>query len=432
MGGAGGKQGVETHGHLGEDACGCGAQVGVRAGMQHDPREADALRAKFNHNAENNLDEFRGRQRGYFRGKHGVEQRSGAGTIPLGNGVKQGLFVGEELVDRSDWHAGPGRDCICCRGFIAYLGEKCLGSVENGRDIRIVEGDLANVRGFASALADHDTLFHTAAYFREYYQPGDHWTTLKALNIDATIELLRVAEANGLKRAVHTSSSGVLGKANPADEATPPDADVQNNLYFRSKLVVEAEMQTFLRSSNLEVPFILPGWMFGPGDAAPTSAGQIVLDYLNRRLPVIIPGWGSPTDARDVAAAMIRAAQVGRSGERYLVSAEAPVPFAEIYRLLEELSGVSSPRIAAPRWFAFSYAWVSETYGRITGQPVLATLEGIRTLAEPHPYSSAKAAHELGANFRPLRDTLRDTIAWYRAEMPELAGGLAAGQPRRA
>jgi dihydroflavonol-4-reductase len=281
----------------------------------------------------------------------------------------------------------------------------------------------AHVGGFASALAGHDTLFHTAAFFREYFQPGDHWPTLKALNVDATIAILRAAEVQGITRAVHTSSSGVLGKANPANETTPPDDLVQSNLYFRSKLLVEEEIRTFLRSSALEVPFILPGWMYGPGDAAPTSAGQIVLDYLNRRLPVIIPGWGNPTDARDVAAAMIRAAVVGRSGERYLVSTEQPVPFSELYRLLEELSGVPSPQIAAPRWFAFTYAWVSETYGRITGQPVLATLDGIRTLADPHPYSTAKAAQELGANYRPLRDTLRDVIAWYRAEMPEQAPG---------
>jgi dihydroflavonol-4-reductase len=53
----------------------------------------------------------------------------------------------------------------------------------------------------------------------------------------------------------------------------------------------------------------------------------------------------------------------------------------------------------------------------------LATLDGIRTLADPHPYTPAGAVRELGATFRPLRDTLRDTVAWYRAEQPELVGG---------
>jgi dihydroflavonol-4-reductase len=289
-----------------------------------------------------------------------------------------------------------------------------------GLDVQIVTGDLSNVRAFAPALAGHDTLFHTAAYFREYFQPGDHWATLKALNVDATIELLRAAEAHGITRAVHTSSSGVLGKANPADERTPPDALVRNNLYFRSKLEAEAAITQFLTTSTLRVPFVLPGWMFGPGDSAPTAAGQIVLDFLQRQLPVIIPGWGNPTDARDVAQAMIRAAEVGKSGERYLVSTDTSIAFRELLQVLEEVSGVPGSRIAAPRWFAFGYAWASETYGRLTGKPVLATLDGIRTLVEPHPLSAAKARRELGATFRPLTETLRDTVHWFRAEHPAL------------
>jgi hypothetical protein len=36
---------------------------------------------------------------------------------------------------------------------------------------------------------------------------------------------------------------------------------------------------------------------------------------------------------------------------------------------------------------------------------------------------------ELGVTLRPLRDTLRDEIAWFRAERPEL---LASGAGRAA
>lgn len=62
-----------------------------------------------------------------------------------------------------------------------------------GLDVALIEGDLADVAAFAPALAGHDVLFHTAAFFREYYQPGDHWPTLKALNVDSTMALLRAA-----------------------------------------------------------------------------------------------------------------------------------------------------------------------------------------------------------------------------------------------
>ena len=70
-------------------------------------------------------------------------------------------------------------------------------------------------------------LFHAAAFFREYYQPGDHWAKIKAINVDGTVTLLRAAAANGVGRVVYVSSNGALGArpgGTPADETTPPDA----------------------------------------------------------------------------------------------------------------------------------------------------------------------------------------------------------------
>jgi len=57
---------------------------------------------------------------------------------------------------------------------------------------------------------------------------------------------------------------------------------------------------------------------------------------------------------------------------------------------------------------------------------VLATLEGVRTLREARTTSSAKAVRELGTTFRPLRDTLRDEIAWFRQAQPEAVAHSAA------
>lgn len=302
-----------------------------------------------------------------------------------------------------------------------------------GLGVQLVEGDMARVSEFAEALAGHELLYHTAAYFREYYQPGDHWAQLKAINIDGTLALLRAAEAQGVRKVVYASSSAVLGRrpdGAPADESTPPDAQVYRNLYSRSKLLAEEAIAEFLRSSKLPVTLILPGWMFGPGDWAPTNSGRLVIDFLNRRLPFGIPGVGVPTDARDVAAAMIAAAERGRSGERYIVGGERPVSFRELFGLLEELSGVPAPRLFVPYWLALAFAYGSELASRATGRPAMAPVEGIRTLRRARPISSAKAMRELGVTLRPLRDTLRDEIAWFRAERPELltrgAGRAAA------
>lgn len=50
-----------------------------------------------------------------------------------------------------------------------------------GLEVTLVQGDMKDVPGFASDLEGCDVLFHAAAYFREYYQPGDHWAELSRL-----------------------------------------------------------------------------------------------------------------------------------------------------------------------------------------------------------------------------------------------------------
>lgn len=283
--------------------------------------------------------------------------------------------------------------------------------------VALVEGDLSDVAGFAPALAGHDLVFHTAAFFREYFQPDDHWDTLKALNVDATIALLRAAEQHGVRRFVHTSSSGVIGMRTGqtwGDESDAPDAIAMDNLYFRSKVLAEQAIVQFLTSSALEVVMALPGWMFGPGDSAPTSSGQIVLDFLHRKLPGIIPGGGAPCDVRDVAHGMILAAERGRSGERYILGGDEWVSLGEILRALEQISGIPAPRLRLPYALAISVAALTEIQGRITGKPVLVTIAGLRTLQHRRTTRSAKSIRELGATFRPLEQTLRDEVAWFR------------------
>lgn len=288
--------------------------------------------------------------------------------------------------------------------------------------VALVEGDVTNVAGFASALDGRDVVFHTAAYFREYYAPGDHWPVLKATNIDAVRAVLEESERRGVQRVIHTSSSGVIG-ARPnhqqSDESDPPSGIALSNLYFRSKVLAEEEVARFVQRSSMPVIQILPGWMFGPGDSAPTASGQLILDFLNRRLPGRVPGFAAPVDARDVAQAMINAATQGRNGERYIVAGDTYLSMVALFELLERVSGVPAPTLPIPTPVALAYGWASDLYSRLSGRRVTASLEGVRTLLNMQRLSSAKAVRELGATFRPLEDTLRDEVAWFRAHMPE-------------
>jgi len=101
---------------------------------------------------------------------------------------------------------------------------------------------MADVAGFADALEDVDVVFHAAAYFREYYAPGDHSRIIERINVDATMELARAAHSRRVAKMVDTSSSGIIGvelDGSPGNEQTPPSPLTETNLYFMSKRKVE-------------------------------------------------------------------------------------------------------------------------------------------------------------------------------------------------
>lgn len=286
-----------------------------------------------------------------------------------------------------------------------------------------VVGDIQAIAAFADSLEGCDVVFHTAAYFREYYGKGDHIAQLERINVTATLELMEAADARGVPVFVHTSSSGTIGhgpNGQPGNEETPATEKALRNLYFRSKVEGDAKIRAYQAPHGMRVVQILPGWMWGPGDAGPTGAGQIVLDFLAGKFPAVPDGGSTVADARDVAAAMVAAIDQPH-GERFIVGG-VYYSLRELIDLIAKFSGRPSPKGNLPSWLAIGYAHAAEAWATLTGGRAAANLEGVRTMAMKHRVDSSKAKAALGAEFRPIEETVRDVLAWYQAHgmAPEL------------
>jgi dihydroflavonol-4-reductase len=312
---------------------------------------------------------------------------------------------------------------------LARSPEKALKQLGSSPRLEVVKGDMEDIsgfangstNGFASAMQGCDVLFHVAAYFRESFGNGDHWPKLEQINVKGTITLLDEAEKHGVKKVIYVSSSGVIGQnpnGGPSDESTPPDKAAETNLYFKSKVLAEQAVATWLQTHALLVVLILPTWMFGPQDAAPTAAGDIVITLLNKGFPAIPPGGTAAVDARDVAAAMIAAVDKGRSGERYIVSGSSQTVW-NIAQTVEKVSSVPAPKVKLPYPVAIGIAWVAQTAAALQGKESLMTVSGIRTLNNSQDVNDAKARRELGHTPRPFDETIRDTVRWYLERQPE-------------
>lgn len=288
----------------------------------------------------------------------------------------------------------------------------------SGLPVEIIQGDMRNVAGFAQHLRETDVLFHTAAYFRDSYKGGRHKNDLLETNVRGTVHLLSQAYSVGVRRVVHTSSTNVLtGTSSQFIDETMRRSTGDADDYALSKILAEREIDGFLRQhSDMSICMVLPGWMVGPGDIGPTSSGQLILDFVERKLPGIPPATFSVVDARDVAEAMWSVAIKGQRGERYL-AAGRHIEMAELFAVLEKISGVPAPTRAVPMPLLYALASVNELWHFLTRKPALISFAGVRFMARSRNrtyFNSGKCERELGVYFRSVEETVRDTISWYR------------------
>src|SRR5215471_10636920 len=287
-----------------------------------------------------------------------------------------------------------------------------------GVPIEIVQGDLDHVPGFAGALEGVDAVFHTAAFFRDNYKGGTHWEELHRINVVGTAKLLQFAYAAGVRRFVHTSSIAVLHGSRGSAINETMLRNVENaDDYYRSKILADREVEQFLQSHpDFWAAMVLPGWMHGPGDMGPTSAGQMVLDFTKGKIPGLTPGTFSFVDARDVAETQWAALERGRRGERYL-SAGRNMTIATLATILERVTGVKAPTRRIPMPMLYVMGGLAEIWARITRQPVMVSFATVRLMAREGgrtTFDHAKRERELGLQFRPVEETLRDEVGWYR------------------
>jgi dihydroflavonol-4-reductase len=103
----------------------------------------------------------------------------------------------------------------------------------------------------------------------------------------------------------------------------------------------------------------------------------------------------------------------GKTGEKYIVGGEF-YSMEEIVGHLAEVSGLPKLKLKIPNFAILTLANFSELFSRLTGKPAMISKTGVKTLQAKLTVDSSKAKRELGAKFRPISETLRDEVNWYR------------------
>ncbi len=280
-----------------------------------------------------------------------------------------------------------------------------------GIDVELAVGDLRDRGSLDRATRGCDTVFHCAADYRLFARrPAE----LYASNVDGTENVLAAAAACDVDRVVYTSTVGALGlRADrlPATEHTPVALEDMLGHYKRSKFLAERRADAWV-ARGLPVVIVNPSTPVGERDIKPTDTGQMILDFLNRRMPAYVDTGLNLIDVRDCALGHVLAAERGRVGERYILG-HRNLSLLEILEILAKVTGLPAPTRRLPHWIPIVYAAVDTALARVLPRQPRVALEAARLARYTMFFDPGKAVRELGLPQTPVEEPLRRAVAWF-------------------
>lgn len=278
-------------------------------------------------------------------------------------------------------------------------------------DVEKVVGDLRDRRSLREATRGCQWVFSVGALFwaersRELYNAnvlGQRW-------------FMEESRAAGVHKFIHVNGVTSVGHSRNGE---PVDEEVVPNLIH---MCDHAELSLFLgyvetlKAAIRGCPALTVALTFliGPNDPIPSPSGQLLVAYLNRRVLGYPAGGLNFVDARDVAQALIQAAEKGRVGERYIIGNQN-MRFRDFFRLIEKVTGIPAPRVYLPHQLLYPLGAVAPALSRhLTHRLPILNISRARMADLSFYYDTQKSVHELGLAFRDLGETIRDTARWFR------------------
>ena len=282
-----------------------------------------------------------------------------------------------------------------------------------GLDIQSVVGNLNDVESLQRACEGIDVLYHCAGYYPSQTIPVRTAVTQALKEIR---NVLDVATRASIDRLVYASSLTTIGFPKDPDvlanEDHPFASGYPDNPYLMSKAAME---RVVMEAAKSGVPAVVvnPTLCFGPYDRKPTSGTQILM-IAKGVMPGYIDGLVNVIDVRDVAMGMVRAAERGRVGERYILG-NWNASQKELNSLISKVAGVNGPLVPVPFQLV--------RYGSKVGEWAFRNIFGaappipgffVEVMRHMQHYDCTKAIRELDYPRSPIEPAIRDALTWFR------------------
>jgi dihydroflavonol-4-reductase len=303
---------------------------------------------------------------------------------------------------------------VCQQGFHvkALVRKSTSQNISKSTSVDLIQGDLSNIAAIRSGMKDCDLVFHAAADYRLWTRNPKQ---MYAANVEGTKNVLQAALDLRIPKVIYTSTVGTIGlgkQGQPSDEKTFLKFDSHTGHYKRSKFLAEKEALNFARL-GLPVVIVNPSAPVGSHDWKPTPTGRVVVDFLNRKMPMYLNTGLNLVDVEDVAEGHWLAAVHGRVGERYILGNQN-LTLKQILDLLADITSIPAPTIRCPYFLALMAAWSSElTTLLLGGNEPRVPREGVYMARKYMFFDSSKAMRELKYQPGPVRIALMKAVLWF-------------------
>jgi len=280
--------------------------------------------------------------------------------------------------------------------------------------LEFAQASLQDEGAFDAIVADCDVVMHTASPY--IVNVKDPQRDLVDPAVQGTNNVLNAcAKSSTVKRVVLTSSvAAVTDEASNeitfSEDNWNTKSDLKRNPYFYSKTLAERAAWDFVEKNKPGFdlvainPFMVIGPSLGPGL---NESNKILSDILSGAYPTLMSVTWGIVDVRDVAKAHVLAMETPKAKGRYLVSNET-MTMTEVVKHLRDI-GYSQYKLPSIN-FATPFGDIIMKLLSYT-QPKGSGSYMRSHIGKAMRYTNAKVKQDLGIEFIPAKDSIRDAVA---------------------
>lgn len=295
----------------------------------------------------------------------------------------------------------------------SYKEVRCLVRTTDkwleGKRFKRIQGDLNDLSALTKGIKGADVVFHIAAIVMAPSQKE-----FTQANVNATEDVIRIAQKNGVKNLVILSSLAAAGPSNgtPIDETR---AYKPVSMYGRSKRDMEKAIHE-IANKNQSIKIIRPPAVYGPRE------DQIFTYFktFNKGLSTIVGDGNHPRLSMvyvdDLVDGILKASQKTDNGiHTYFITGPDTYNWNQIHAITSKVMGKKAFKLRIKPSLVKKVGSLVENAASLIGKYPVVNKEKTNELILEWTCSSKKAEKEL--DYKPrvsLQEGISRTIHWYQ------------------